>query len=302
MQMYIWQPPSRNILPLGTTLRPRVPIHTDGTSKTTLRSDSSSTLSSRSDDVLSHTMSPGRPSARPNANSTGANANAKSPAATDGLMSLLMLVWLPAGVALSAFVLAYLASYYGGLLSGRCEGRVCQQWQHLFRAITGVVAACAALVSIIAVVLEHDRAVDEVEGGQPHLGATTTLVHPGGWHKLKPVSLRKYAMEQLRHHLGRSMVTPVGGNLPFCWHHLMLQLPHVANGLSLQLFFIQGYVWTAKFGWSMWEILQVLSVFSLTSAVCVALWTAATSRVTPARLAAGSCFLHGSVKLRAFEH
>ena len=67
----------------------------------------------------------------------------------------------------------------------------------------------------------------------------------------------RYAMAQLRLHLGQSMNTPVGNKLPFCWHHLMLQLPHIATAISLQLFFIQGYVWVATFSWDMWEILRV---------------------------------------------
>ena len=43
-----------------------------------------------------------------------------SPTAAEGefrLVKLFMLVWLPAGLALVAFVLAYAATYYGGQVS-----------------------------------------------------------------------------------------------------------------------------------------------------------------------------------------
>eukprot|EP00959_Pyramimonas_sp_CCMP1952_P140807 2947034-Pyramimonas_sp.AAC.1 len=74
-------------------------------------------------------------------------------------------------------------------LSGRCAGAVCQQWQYLLSAVTGVLSACAAICAALAVVLGHDRSEKETESELA--AATTTLVHQGGWLKLKPLSLQR---------------------------------------------------------------------------------------------------------------
>ena len=73
--------------------------------------------------------------------------------------------------------------------------------------------------------------------------------------------MQHLAIQQLRAHLREAVATPVFGTMPFCWHHLLLQLPHFVNVMCLQLFFVQGFVWTSVYGWGIWDILRMMSVY-----------------------------------------
>lgn len=57
--------------------------------------------------------------------------------------------------------------------------------------------------------------------------------------QFQPLCMQRYALSQLQFNLEKVIVTPVGGTMPFCWHHLLMQLPHLIHVFCLQLLFFQ---------------------------------------------------------------
>jgi hypothetical protein len=169
--------------------------------------------------------------------------------------------------------------------------------QHVPSVVTGLAAAVAALSVALAALLQTAES-NEATPPTYEMGTGFNLARHAtgtveGWSLcLQPLSLQHYAIAQLRSHLREAVATPVFGTMPFCWHHLLLQLPHFVNVMCVQLFFVQGFVWTSVYGWDIWDILRMMSVYFAASAAAAAGWTAFACWVAPARIAATSFLLY----------